>query len=196
MSGELQGLLRLVGRTVTDPAGVAQELMRRNYETQTLWMGLLLVSVLSVLLLAVSNALLPTSVPEGAVVLSPFAYGAIIAASIVLLVYAVHLVGRLFGGTGTFPQTMVLMIWLQVVAMAVQVAQILAMLILPPLAGMVSLAGAFLMLYCLMQFINALHGFDSLVKAIGVFVVAVIAIGLFLAVVLSLVGVNLAGAPA
>ena len=189
-------ILQLVSRTVTDPASVAQSLKQRSFETQTLWMGLVLVSVLSVLLLAVSNALLPASVPEGAIVLSPFAYGAIIAVSIVMLVYAVHLVGRFFGGTGTFPQTMALMIWLQVLAMAVQVIQIVTMLILPPLAGIVSLAGVFLMLYCLAQFINVLHNFDSLLKAIGVFIVAVVAIGIVLAVVLSFLGVTLATVPA
>ena len=189
-------ILQLVSRTVTDPASVAQSLKQRSFETQTLWMGLVLVSVLSVLLLAVSNALLPASVPEGAIVLSPFAYGAIIAVSIVMLVYAVHLVGRFFGGTGTFPQTMALMIWLQVLAMAVQVIQIVTMLILPPLAGIVSLAGVFLMLYCLAQFINVLHSFESLLKAIGVFIVAVVAIGIVLAVVLSFLGVTLATVPA
>ena len=74
--------------------------------------------------------------------------------------------------------------------------QIVTMLILPPVAGIVSLAGVFLMLYCLAQFINVLHSFESLLKAIGVFIVAVVAIGIVLAVVLSFLGVTLATVPA
>ena len=104
MNNNFQSLLRLFGQSITDPAGAARILTARRYDRQTLWTLLALVSVLSVLLLAVSNLLVPVVVPEEMIVITPMTYGVIIAASLVMLVFALYWVGRMFGGTGHFPR--------------------------------------------------------------------------------------------
>ena len=190
MSGEYQTLMRLVGLSVRDPSEAARQLTARQFERSTLWMALLLVSILSVLLLALSNLLFPVAMPEGVVPMTPLTYGIVVAASLVMMVFALHWTGRMMGGKGAFDQTMVIVIWLQVVALFVQLAQIVAMAILPALSGLVSLAGVFVLLWCLINFINVVQGFDSLVKSAVTFFVGLIGIGFGLAIILMMIGVT------
>lgn len=195
MPDDFQRLFQLIIQSFTDPATAAESMFGRRYDGRTLWSALLLVTVLSVLLIALSNALMGVpSELEGAIVqVTPFAFSFILGASLGILVFAIHFMGRAMGGTAEFNNSILCVIWLQVLSMALQVVQIVSILILPPAAGLVSLVGLGLILYALTHFINVLHGFDSLLKSFGTFVLSLIGIAFGLSIILALVGVSAQG---
>lgn len=195
MSEDLQRLFQLIVQSFTEPSKAAQSLFGRRYDGRTLWSGMLLVTVLSVLLIALSNALMGVpSELEGAIVqVTPFAFSFILGASLCILVFAIHYMGRAMGGTANFNDSILCVIWLQVLSMALQVVQIVSILILPAIAGLVSLVGLGLILYALTNFINVLHSFDSLFKALGTFVLSLIGIAFGLSIILAVVGVSAQG---
>jgi len=195
MPDDIKHLFDLILRSFTEPATAAQEVFARRFDRGTLWSALLLVSVLSVLMIALTNVLIgvPPEVEEAVIQISPFAFAMVLGSSLVILVFALYFVGQMLGGTGHFPESLLCVIWLQVLSMALQLVQLFVMLIFPPLVGIVSLAGLGLILYALLHFINVLHGFDSLMKSLGTFVVSLIGIAFGLSFILTLIGVSAQG---
>jgi cysteine desulfurase/selenocysteine lyase len=74
----------------------------------------------------------------------------------------VHRIGVFFGGTGSFEESALLVIWLQFILICVQVIQIATLFVLPPLAGLITIIAIALYLWLLVNFIAVLHGFTSL----------------------------------
>lgn len=73
-------------------------------------------------------------------------------------------VGRMFGGQGTFARAVALVAWLEIVLILLQLVGTVAVMILPVLAGPISLASLFAFFYLLTHFTAALNGFTSLPK--------------------------------
>jgi hypothetical protein len=192
------GLMRLLMLTVRSPTQAARLLLQLQLSRAVLWQALALVTVVSVLLVAVSPGPMPDAGPAAGPVpmaLSPFAYAAILGASLVILVFALHFTGGALGGTGTFAGSLTLVTWLEVLATAVRVVQTFAMLLSPALGGIVSLLGLALLFWTLINFINVLHGYENLGKAVLTLVLAVMGISIGLALILSLIGIGMPGGP-
>jgi hypothetical protein len=75
-------------------------------------------------------------------------------------------VGRFFGGTGTLPQALALLAWVEWVLVLVQVAQVLLLLAVPPLAEATSPLALMLFFWLTASFIAELHGFPNLWKVL------------------------------
>ncbi len=189
MPDDVQGFLRLVGQSFADPANAARTVYAHRYERGVLWSLVILVTALSVVFLVASYAVtgVPEELREVAANITPFAIAMILGSTLVMMVFAIYFIGRTLGGTGHFPETLMCVVWLQVLSLALQIVQILALLVLPPLAGIVSLIGFGLLLYALGHFINELHGFNSLFKSFGTFALAIMGMGFGLAMIISLV---------
>lgn len=195
MPDDIQGLLRLIGQSFSDPSTAAHTLYARRYDRGTLWSLMVLVTALSVVMLGISNTItgVPEELKDVALQITPFAYALILGSTLVLLVFGVYFIGQIFGGKGHFPETLMCIIWLQVLSLALQVVQLVAILIAPPLVGVVSLIGLGLVLYSLGHFINVLHGFDSLLKSFGTFALAIFGMAFGFAMILAMVGVATPG---
>jgi hypothetical protein len=124
---------------------------------------------------------------------TPFALTVILGASLLMMVFALQLTGRMLGGTGRFSAALLLVIWWQSMALLIQVAQTATLLLFPPLAGIVTLAGLAWLVFSLLHLVNVLHGFDNLFKALATVVIGVVGISFGLALLLSLIGVTLQG---
>ena len=107
------------------------------------------------------------------------------AQGIVLLMFAglIQGVGRMAGGTGNFPDALLLLVWVQVILLLLQVAQIVLQLVLPPAAELLGLMGLVLMLWLVTNFVAELHGFSSLGAVFAAVVGTVLGLGFALAVV-------------
>lgn len=193
----MRGFGTLIGQSFLAPAVAAHSLVGLGLSRAVLWQALVLVTVLSVLLVALTQGAMPAGPPlradGGPLVLSPFAYGVILGASLVMLVFALHYTGQALGGTGDFGAALTLVIWLEVLAMAVRLVQGAVLLVAPPVAGMVSALGLGLLLWVLLNFINVLHGFGSLWKSAFSLLLAVVGISLGLTLILTLIGVGATG---
>ncbi len=117
--------------------------------------------------------------------------------SFVVMTVATYFVGRLFGGTGTFQQTVLVICWLDIVLAICQIIQLLfvaGLSAMPFLGGLgallVSLATAiplFLFFWLYANFVTVLHGFQSAAKVLGVMLLGMFAMSIFLLFVVSVI---------
>lgn len=112
-----------------------------------------------------------------------------IAAASHLVLRAIHAVGRAFGGRGRFEDALILVVWLHAVGFVLQLAQLAILLILPPLAQLVVLAGIALLFWLLTGFVAELHGFVSRVQVFVMILVTLLALSFALALVLGMLGI-------
>lgn len=143
--------------TLSDPEKGGKQLLALNPPMDARWM-LMGAAIASGVVLAY---LLPVIAGQAGSVISPFAAtGVQIAANLLAVVLMTH-AGRFFGGQGQFGDAVLLVAWLQALMVGVQLVQLVALLILPPLAGIVTILAIALFFWLLTGFTQALHGFKS-----------------------------------
>jgi hypothetical protein len=187
----LVSLVRLARDTVVDPRKGASTVLNFAPPRQALWLMFLLVAVSSIILVEIV-ALIVGATSEGAgMANSPMALGVAQTGLMLAMVYVAYFVGKFFGGTGTFEQSLLLMIWLQFILLCVQVIQIAAILVMPPLVGLITLASLALFFWLAVNFIAELHGFTSLGRIFLSMIACLIALVFVAVFVLSGLGLTL-----
>ena len=93
-------------------------------------------------------------------------------AMMALVAFLTFRIGRLFGGSGGLLGAAAVVIWLNAVTLGIQVLQIAALALVPPLAGLLALATLFWLLWAFANFVAELHGFGSPVMVLGVAVLS------------------------
>jgi hypothetical protein len=184
-------LLRLARDTVTNPREGATTVLSFAPARQALWLMFALVVVVSLMMGEVMALLMgmPTDGPlTGPMQQSPLMLGLIQAALLFVSIHAIHRIGRFFGGTGSLEEAALLIIWLQFILLCVQVLQIAALLILPPVAGLITILAIALFFWLLTNFIAALHGFQSLGLVFVTTLLAAFGLLVLMSMVLSMLG--------
>lgn len=170
----------LIGLSFRDPNAAAHALMGQGWPIQARWMALLAAVSLSALLASLAAVLFSTPAPDGTqvVILShqPMVLALMQFGAIVMAAGLMSSVGRMFGGHGRFEDALLLTVWIEVLLLVVQAAQLVVSLVLPGVAGMLGLAALVLFLWLTVQFTKALHGFRSSAKvALGLIGTAFVA---------------------
>lgn len=180
-------VLSLGGLTVTRPQDAARAILASGFPRAEYWTLFLLVIVLSGLLGQIGLIVTPPEI-EGP---QPTGLGisALVGGSILLLSFAVHFIGRMFGGEGTLDGALLLMIWLQFVLVGLQAVQTAALIVAPPFAGLVALAAVAIMFWALTNFIAVLHGFQSLGKVFLAMILTAFGLAFLLSILLASLGV-------
>jgi Yip1 domain len=152
----------LITTSLFQPQLAARQLMDWNPPLAQRWQAMILLSVLSTLMAAVTTLLAGPDSPLSADSLGgPFAITLVEFGINLLAVLLVTGIGQLAGGQGRFDDALLLMAWVQFMLLAWQVAQIIALVVAPPLFLPLLLVGVVLMFWLLTHFITALHGFAS-----------------------------------
>ncbi|MBE0412888.1 YIP1 family protein [Yoonia sp.] len=195
MAFNFQNLLNMVGRSVAEPAVVAREVLATQWDRSALWSALALVTVLNVLLLATMQMLspVPDALEQQGIMLTPFTYTILVGSFLVLFVISIQAFGRMLGGQGSFDATLTLMVWFQVISLVFEAVQVLLVLVSPFLGGLFGMASLVVLFWCMLNFINVLHGFESRGKALFTLVLALIGTAIGAAMILAVVGVNVPG---
>lgn len=173
MTGLPARILALGQLSLQDPRQAVRVLLAEGVPLPARTAGLLLMAVLSAILLQPSFLLLPPAEDAIGQFLAQSPLRTAVVQWVVLLVSTllIYRVGRAFGGTGSLPDALLIVVWLQMIMLGVQLLQLVALVVLPPFSGLVGLAGFVLFLYLLVSFVAELHGFASR----GLVFVAVIA---------------------
>jgi hypothetical protein len=158
-----QRMAALAQLTFQDPKAATRVLLAEGIPLPARTAGLLLVAVLSALLASLQLNLSPQQLdPMSAFMLaSPFRAAVVQWAFLALSVVLIHRVGRAFGGTGSFPDALLIVVWLQCLTLVLQFAQLVLNILSPALAGILGLAGFVVFLWLMASFIAELHGFRS-----------------------------------
>jgi hypothetical protein len=164
MDLSLGGLLMMARDTISDPRGGARRIMAIDLSMQERWLALLLMAVVSTLLTHLSFALAPPAAQDflSEAMSSPLRTAGFQAIVLFAGTLAVYRFGRARAGTGSLANTISLMAWLQFILLLAQVAQVVAEMLLPPLAQLIGLAAVALFFWLLTNFVAELHGFRSL----------------------------------
>ena len=181
----LRAMLR---ETLSNPQEAARKLIAINPPMEARGLALAVVVVLSVLLGQASVLLMAGS--DAPFVMGVGASAIVQGGALLMVVYAAHAVGRMFGGSGSFPDAVLLVSWLQFMMVVLQVIQVAALVLVPPLSGMIGIIAITLFLWVLTNFVAALHGFTSLGKVFGMILVTFMAIAFVVAFLLALLGIQ------
>lgn len=183
----------MIRDSIATPGEAAQALLALRPRPSRIIEAAILVSVLDALIVGVlSGGAFTVPLPEGEVTLGPLAHAALLAASFFLSACALQVGGQVLGGRGRFAQSLLVVVWLEVIAVAIQVVQLAVGLLLPPLAPILGLAGLLVLLWCLVHFTRALHGFAGLGRAIMAILLGAVAMLVGLSLLLGFLGI---GAP-
>lgn len=194
-------LLKMVQFSVQSPRQGAEMVLAAKPAREILWSILALVVALSVILAQVMTYLVPA--PPDAQVLMPFRSSPVLFALVmwgllVLMVFCTHYIGRMFGGTGTFDDSLTVVIWLQTILLVIQAAQIIIALVSPTIAGFVGLVFGLLSIWILVNFVAVVHGFKNLALVffglVGSMVGVVFGLSLIFVFISVLFGVDLPNA--
>jgi len=182
-------LYALVRLSVTDPVAGGRAVIALNPPVTVRWMLLSAAILVSVILFYV----VPLMSGQLQQMPSPFVFAAAQFALNVLVVCLVAFVGRGFGGTGSFPDALWLLAWLQAVTVVLFVLQLVAILVVPGFNVLVTLISIIVSLWMLTGFICALHGFKSRAMVLigGVMVFTIMSF--VLSIILLFLGIDFSG---
>lgn len=153
----------LVVLTLRDSSAAMRALRGLNLPMGARWMALFLAVVLSRFLSVIVMAMFPSTLegPMAELLTDPVTMGVIELGISIVTAFMVILVGRLFGGMGTFPDAILVIAWIQLILVAVQAVQVLMMAVMPASALLLGLVALILSIYLSVTMTKALHGFRS-----------------------------------
>ncbi len=189
MTALFDQILGLARQSLEDPRAGARSLLALGVPLPARTAGLLLMAVSSALLMHLGFLLMPaTDDPTAQFMMqSPLRTAVIQWLVLVVSVFLIYRIGQALGGKGSLSDTLLVVVWLQVIMLGVQLVQLLSLIIAPPLAGMVNLAGLALFFWLISSFIAVLHGFASRWRVLAGIVGASFAVAVVLVMVLSLI---------
>lgn len=103
-------------------------------------------------------------------------------------------VGRALGGTGNFQDALTLIVWLNAVMLLVQFAQLVLIVVAPPIAGMIGLATLLWALWVFANFVAELHGFRNPLVVLGGVILTAIVLVFAISILFAILGVMPQGA--
>lgn len=179
---DVTALLRL---TLVDPARGARAVLSLGVPREHHWTLFLLAIALSGAVYQATVLIVQPEVPEGAAMPSGFMAAAVTGGSIILLSLAIRWIGRLAGGSGGLEDVLLLVIWFQLVLVALQVVELAVMLLVPTLGAVVFYAFLAYVVWVLTNFIAVVHGFTSLGRVFLGMVLALFAFAFLLSLILA-----------
>jgi hypothetical protein len=197
MTFSINTLLSLVVQTVKSPQEGASTILSFGLPREVLVQLLTLVVVLSVLMGQLGVVAMGGGMQDGAMtgpfVMSPVMATFIQFALLVVLVGAVHVIGRALGGRGSFEEALALVTWLQFILLSLQVVQIVALVVFPMLGAVIGLASVALFLWLLVNFVAVIHGFSSLGLVFAGVLISAFGILFAMSLLLAMLGLSIPG---
>lgn len=195
MTFDFQSWMRAVWTSIMEPSDSARKVIAMDIPREALWTALMLIAVLNVILVAVLQMLSPAPVAfeQQAFAMSPFGFFAIISVFLVMLVFGVFHAGRMMGGKGTLLATLAIVVWFQSISLTLEAVQIVLVVISPAIGSIFGLVSLGALLWCFVNFINILHGFNSLGKALAAVVLALFGTALVAGIILTVLGFGAVG---
>lgn len=187
----LADLVALLRDTFTAPRPTIRRLLDAGLPHGALAVALVLSAVISAVLSEITILLTP--VPGGSemvrgVLGGPIAIAVLQLLLLILIVMGIDRVGRYMGGQGDRTGALLVVVWMQVVMIALQAAQLVAMVLVPPLASLIGVLSIAVFFWLMTSFVAELHRFDSLGRVFAMLLLGFVALALVLTFVLSLLG--------
>jgi hypothetical protein len=181
-------LRRLAVLTVTDPAQAARIVLAMGLPPAVLWSGLVLSAALNAILFALSDMMIQAPQVFPALLHQPLVYFAIVLLGLVAFIMALSLAGRVLGGRGGFDTLLPVMVWFQILRVAVQAVSLLLVLMLPFLSLLFIMVAAIVGIYVMLHFLTEALRLGSLGRAAAAMILASMVVIVAASVLIALVG--------
>jgi len=192
----MQQIKALARLTLTDPRAAGAALLTAVPVRDVLLQMAVVVVVVGVILTWIATALFPA--PQNPMIsdlmANPVLFAIIQLMMLMLSVFAIFLIGRLFGGIGSFEQTLYLSVWVQFYMLLIQAALIPVTLVVGALPLTLNLGLYFYFVWLMVNFIAVLHGFKSLWKVFAGLIAASFALSFVVLFLLGVIGIGVEGA--
>jgi len=163
--------LALARLTLTDPKSAARMALSPPLNRMVLVEALVMLCCLSVVVAIAPFFLMGGNSETFSEALGhPFLFAVIQIALQFVLILGVYMVGGYFGGTGSFDDVFQALVWLQSVILGLQVIEVPLILLIPAVETIVTIAIAFYSLWLTVNFIAAVHRFQSLMAVLAIFI--------------------------
>lgn len=198
MTVDFQTWMRAVWTSIMEPSESARYALSLKPPAEALWLGLGLAAVLNVLFLATLQNLstVPVAMEDQVFVMSPIGYLGVIGVFLVIFVFALQQAGRWLGSSAQLPEVLLVTVWFQAISLTLEAMQLVLVLISPAIAAIFGMIAFGAMLWCFVNFVNVLHGFANLFKAVFSILIALIVTALISGIILSLFGISTPGGTA
>ena len=163
-------ILMWLKMTVEQPTEAAQSMLAYSASREFFWAVLTLISITSVFMMQFAQRALPP--PSEQALTVPFLDAPLLLAilmwgTLVLLVFCVHYIGLMFGGTGRFEQSIMVMSWVQFLLIVSQLVQLAIAVVSVTLAAYVGLGIFVYWIWVFATFVAVLHGFKNRWQVLG-----------------------------
>lgn len=189
MDLSFSALLVLMRFTVQQPRAAVKYILALRLADDARWLLFGLVVVAAALLSQIGFALLPPDAQAfwAEAMSSPVQSTVLQGAFWLLTTVGIFAMGRWGNRRGSFADALLLIGWLQVILFCLQLVQILALLILPLVAELLSVVGLALLFWLLTQFTSELHDFHApwrvFFGSVGVLLSAALVVSVVLVIV-------------
>jgi hypothetical protein len=181
--------------TLRDPRQGGKDVIALNWPVQGLWIALMLMAVLLSLLVSGLLHISPMPPDElGQLVrMSPAYHAPLLFAVInwgqsVITVFVLHWISQMVGGQGQLRDMLSVMIWLQIMTLAMALAFFTIAMLLPSVGGFFMLLAFFWGLWAMIALVDAASGFNSMFKALGVCIAALLVFSFGMTIFSALIG--------
>ena len=157
-------MIELMRMTVRDPQAGFRILQARPWGPGDRWALVFATAAASAVLSWLGAALISGGAEAGLLGMlsaSPISIASVQVVSAAFGAYLLAEVGRIFGGTGRFPDALLAVGWIEAIMVGLQTIQLAVTLILPPLGALVGIATLLLAAYLMVALTMAVHGFRN-----------------------------------
>ncbi|MEL7179465.1 MAG: YIP1 family protein [Pseudomonadota bacterium] len=195
MTVDFQTWMRAVWTSVMEPSDSARKVINMNVPRDALWTGLALVAVLNVILVMLLQWVspMPVAFEDRTLILSPFGFTAVMGTFLVLFVFGTYYAGKILGGAGSLIATLAIIVWFQSISLTLEAVQLVLILISPAIGSIFGLLSFGALVWCFVNFVNVLHQFENLGKAIVTILLSFVGTAIVAGIVATILGVLPAG---
>jgi hypothetical protein len=165
-------LIGLMRATLTSPRETASQLLGLRLPRQVLLEAGALLAVINGLLAAMTGGVVLPLQDGSQVVIGAIPWTMVLVAGMILSASALQVAGRLLGGTGSFEDSLLVTVWINVMALAIEALTVLLGFVSVALASILFLGGLLILLWSLVNFVRVLHGFNGFFRSILAILIA------------------------
>lgn len=187
-------IFALALETVQSPRTAAQKIIALQLSRDMLWTGLAFVAAINAIIYSFSLFTGDASVLP-ALLRNPVMFYVIISGLLIVSIHAFYWTGHAMGGEGDLGDLLALLVWLQALRAVGQAIMFVLIIVSPAIAQLFSLGVGLLGLWITVNFITEALRLPTLMRGVGVIIVAAMGMVVGLMLLIGLIGAGTLGVP-